>query len=202
MRRSLGKPGRRSDSPWWLGKQPRQMLQSLRSASRAPEGHSTLHHITTGTSGRRWPEGTGMQQTELVFTNHRMQHFFHHTGGSGRATPESHLSIASTGKLSLQAAASSPIHRAMKDRSVSPYHGQSAGPTPSPAAQQCGIQVLQQHRAGICYACYPTAWELSSSGTAPASPPALMFMAVELHGFALASCLEGSLLGFEDSLKQ
>lgn len=64
--------------------------------------------------GRRWPKGTGTQQAELVLTSHRMQHFFHHahTGGSGRTSPESHLSIASPGKLSLQAAASSPVHRA------------------------------------------------------------------------------------------
>lgn len=85
---------------------------------------------------------------------------------------------------------------------MSPCHGQSAGRTPSPAAQQHSIRVLQHHGAGICYTHYPTARELSSSGTAPASPPALVFMAVELHGFAVASCLEGSLLGYEDSPKQ
>lgn len=174
MRRSLGKPGRRSDSPWWLGKQPRQMLQSLRSASRAPGGHSALHHVTAGTSGRWWPKGTGMQQTELVFTTHRMQHFFHHTGGNGRATPESqHLSTASPGKLSLQAAASSPIHRATKDRSgspVSPCHGQPAGRTPSPAAQQRGTQSCSSTEQGFATPAIPLLGSSAAVGRLPPLP--------------------------------
>lgn len=89
-----------------------------------------MHHITNGTLGSRWPKGTGTGQTEVVLTDHRMQHFFHRARTGGRATLQSHLSITSPGKLSLRAAASSPIHRAMQGQVRIP-----SVPMPLPASK-------------------------------------------------------------------